>query len=106
VCGSGLLQWVDNTMSLNMYLVDGYGGFAGAHQRYQQPGEYTHKECQMIAYKAQTERPIGEAWQAAYDDITSKFPPILRKFFLERYQSASHWCVGSSSVKLKRACVC
>lgn len=90
-CTAGLLQWVDNTMSLSMYLVDGCGGSAGAHLRYRRAGQYTHRDAQMIAYKVQTEQSIGPAWQKAYDDITAKFPPILRKFFLERYQSPAHW---------------
>jgi hypothetical protein len=83
-------------MSLNMYLVDGCGGVAGAHLRYQQPGHYTHREAQLISYNVQTKEPVGEKWRRAYDDITAKFPPILRKFFLERYQTAAHWYVPSS----------
>lgn len=97
---AGLLQWVDNTMSLNMYYVDGYRCFAGAHQRYLQPGHCSHREAQMIAYTAQTKEPIGDKRSAAYNEITSKFPTILRKFFLERYQSAAHWCTFPSSSQL------
>ena len=83
-------------MSLAMYLVDGYKGFTGAHLRYKQEDHYTHGEAQMMMYNTQSREPLGEKWQRTYDEITAKFPPILRKFFLERYQSAAHWCVSAT----------
>ena len=82
-------------MSLAMYLVDGHRGRQGAHARYQRAGHYTHREAQMIMYNTQSREPLGDAWQRAYDEITAKFPAILRKFFLERYQSAAHWCASA-----------
>lgn len=105
---AGLLQWVDNTMSLAMYLVDGYKGFMGAHLRYKQEGHYTHEEAQMIMYRTQMKESLGEQWRVAYDEITSKFPPILRKFFLERYQSAAHWYVYTllGTLKVSYTVIC
>lgn len=87
---AGLLEWVDGTTSLNSYLA----GSRGAHARYAQMGQLTHEEIQRMVFSTQTESRDRARWVAVYNEACARFPPVLRRFFTERYHSAALWCAN------------
>jgi serine-protein kinase ATM len=85
---AGLLQWVDNTISLQAYLVD-------AHERYAVPGQPMHAEIGNHVHKEHRKGCDHKKWQNLYKQIEQNFPPIMRRFFVERYHDPALWCDGN-----------
>jgi len=83
VCG--LLEWVDNTVTLGDYLV-GAGRRGGAHVRYH-PKDITYAQCHQMLKNVSREEELRKT----YDKVCSMFKPVLRHFFLEMFHQPADW---------------
>jgi ataxia telangiectasia mutated family protein len=90
---AGVLEWVDNTTLLSEYLLGGGApGDAnakpvrGAHERYR-PRDLKHRECRDRLAACQTREQLRKA----YDEVCSKFKPVMHHFFLENFPSPRAW---------------
>lgn len=83
VCG--LLEWVDNTVTLGDYLV-GAGRRGGAHVRYH-PKDITYAQCHQMLKNVSREEELRKT----YDKVCSMFKPVLRHFFLEMFHQPPDW---------------
>eukprot|EP00963_Diacronema_lutheri_P006938 scaffold622_cov335-Pavlova_lutheri.AAC.6 len=83
VCG--LLEWVDNTVTLGDYLL-GAGRRGGAHVRYR-PKDITYSQCHQMLKNVSREEELRKA----YDKVCSMFKPVLRHFFLEMFYQPPDW---------------
>ena len=89
----GLVEWVNNTLVLTDWLV---GRSGGAHARYAPPGGLAYIEGVQKLRDAQVleqQKGLGHL-PAAWADVTSRFPPVLRHFFLERFPAPRDWYVA------------
>jgi len=73
---TGVLQWVENSQSLNEYLL-GSRTVLGAHSRYCEGG-WKHSRCLNEMKKA---TPIEK--RKVFDLVCENFSPVLRYFFVE-----------------------
>lgn len=55
---AGLLQWVEDTQPLNLYLL-GKGYTGGAHGRYMAPGEWNWMQC----YNVSVQKGVTGWWE-------------------------------------------
>ncbi|KAK9814933.1 hypothetical protein WJX73_002395 [Symbiochloris irregularis] len=83
---AGLLQWVEDTTPIMEWLVGAPGRSEGAHQRYAQPGDWQHVQCQ----NHMREQPASELLQR-FKQACSHFHPCLRQFFLEEWRTPAEW---------------
>jgi serine-protein kinase ATM len=81
----GLLEWVDNTLPLRDYLVDGHSGIAGAHPRYR-PQDWLSSKCRELLKKANNGNKLK-----LYQEIEKNFRPVLHHFFLETFGQPAEW---------------
>jgi ataxia telangiectasia mutated family protein len=79
---SGLLEWVEDTHSLNEYLTDRSHKTIGAHSRYCE-GEWNHTTC-MLKMKRAANRAHNFK-RREFDEVCSNISPVLRYFFVERF---------------------
>jgi ataxia telangiectasia mutated family protein len=63
---SGLLEWVEETMPLNDYLI-GKDRESGAHARYKRPGDYEFVSCHRAM--AKTAGTALAEQRAAWDEV-------------------------------------
>ena len=91
---AGLLQWVDGTMPLSMYLLgkadvhDRYGPI-GAHERYR-PRDMKSGDARKLMHAAHLQRDDHNSLHV-YREIQKKLRPVLHHFFLERWGTPSAW---------------
>lgn len=97
---AGIIQFVDNTQSLGEYLVG--SGAGGAHERYRLPGGMTHPEARQRIGGIQAEirepKRRGE-WLPVYREVCEAIPPVMHRFFSERYRSAALWCAPACALR-------
>jgi len=79
---SGILEWVDNTQSLNDYLLDKFDGtrrLPGAHSRYYE-GEWSTSLCRKKSNEAKSSEK-----RKVFDKICDNISPVFRFFFVEKF---------------------
>lgn len=82
---SGVIEWVQDTVPFGGYLCDSKDGSSpGAHSRYY-PYDLTHMQCREKLSEAK------ENLEAKFREITSRFHPAFRYFFLERFPHPTEW---------------
>jgi len=88
---AALLQWVDNSMPLLVYLTA--PGKGGAHERFRPKDLKTSEARSMMAdaYARETKRQKGPHRAETYAQVQTKLRPVLHFFFLERFPLASAW---------------
>jgi ataxia telangiectasia mutated family protein len=79
---SGILEWVENSVALGNYLVQ---GSRAAHVRFR-PGDLPHAEVSASMKKATDDQKV-----AVYSKMCSKFQPVLHHFFLEKFHDPFTW---------------
>ena len=88
---AGVLQWVDDTMPLALFLVP-------AHERYR-PNDMKHnaaRVCMAEAHKQVADAaakggPSVECRLNAYQHVAERLRPVFHHFFLERYLAPALW---------------
>ncbi|GIL62720.1 hypothetical protein Vafri_16889, partial [Volvox africanus] len=97
---AGLLQWVEDTQPLNLYLL-GKNYASGAHGRYMPPGEWTWIQCynhiKSATEAARKGGADGSELLRAFDEVCRRFSPCLHHFLLEGFPSPSAWLAAQSS---------
>lgn len=82
---AGVLEWIDNSMTLGEYLVS-------AHERLH-AADLTPRKCREMSM-AEFERPsstVASKLELYEKQICAKFHPVLRHFFLEHSKSSADW---------------
>ena len=80
---AGVLEWVENTMSIGDYLVSRDRKRKGAHERYH-PKEMPHRKCRE-ALRVSTDK------LKTFQMIMKNFTPVFHQFFNEKYPDAATW---------------
>lgn len=84
---AGLLEWVENTMPLQEYLVGTSSNTKNAaHVRFR-PKDKLNSECRAELTAATTE----DQKRKAYQSIVNSFKPVLHHFFLEYFPYPAEW---------------
>ena len=83
---AGLLEWVDDTMTLASYLVSGEGGVRSAHERYR-PNDLRSDKCREMMMQAISSNSL----RMTYDEICDKFKPVMHHLFLENFALPAQW---------------
>jgi ataxia telangiectasia mutated family protein len=86
----GVVEWVNNTIPFGSYLID---KITGAHARYY-PDDLGHAECRRIMQGDVSSDDAAAGAKTKEDLFTyvcSKFHPVFRYFFLERYNDPAQW---------------
>ncbi|XP_062590469.1 serine-protein kinase ATM-like isoform X2 [Saccostrea cucullata] len=85
---SGVLEWCEGTLPIGMYLIGERDESKGAHKRFR-PQDITARACRD---------KMVETVRASLNDklknflgICSRFQPVLRYFFLEKFSQPSVW---------------
>lgn len=79
---AGLLEWVDNTAPFMDFVKD---------NPYRLKGEYTVPEAQTKLFAISQARPTLAKLRQVFDDIITRLPPVLHRFFLERFREPGAW---------------
>jgi ataxia telangiectasia mutated family protein len=79
---TGLIQWVDETITLTDYLV---AKGRGSHERYY-PSEYTHEKCRELMSQQDDQNKMR-----AFRKVLANFTPTLHCFFYEEYPNPAVW---------------
>lgn len=79
---SGVLEWVENSVALGNYLVQ---GSRAAHPRFR-PGDMTHADASSAIKHASDDQKVS-----TYAQVCSKFQPVLHHFFLEKFPDPFTW---------------
>ena len=83
----GLLEWVENTLSMRSYLVGDKRNFLNcAHSRYR-PNDYLSHHCAECLFNVKSE---GERIRV-YKDIIEHFKPVFHHYFLENFCDPATW---------------
>lgn len=93
---AGMLQWLDNTISLNEYLC-GTSKCEGAHVRYARPGYANVLGVPQALRGVHKREKSRRVWLKEYKRVEDTLPPVLRRFFVERYHEPALWCVLDST---------
>lgn len=72
---SGVLEWVENTIPLAIYLINS----KGAHSRYY-PGEWSNNMCHMHMFCSPK-----KLQRQSYNEVCKNFSPAFRFFFMEKF---------------------
>ncbi|GAX72620.1 hypothetical protein CEUSTIGMA_g76.t1 [Chlamydomonas eustigma] len=85
---AGMIEWVNDTVSLMEYLVTGPQPVKlGAHTRHAQPPrDLTFPQ----AFEAIKKNPFGNPLKT-YLSVCERFPPVMHHFFTEMYQDPTEW---------------
>nr|CAD7589959.1 unnamed protein product [Timema genevievae] len=81
---SGVLEWCQNTMPMEDYLVS----IKGAHKRYF-PDDYNNNHCRSLMNKAC--KSSNAERLKVYLDICTHFHPVFHHFFLENFRTPGVW---------------
>jgi len=87
---SGVLQWVDDSVTLSSYLT----GPNSAHDRYR-PNDWAHSKCRKEM--AEVHKEVAEKGKPpsarldTYRRVAENLKPVFHHFFLERWQAPSAW---------------
>eukprot|EP00798_Chlamydomonas_sp_ICE-L_P015053 gene15053-21130_t len=84
--GAGLIEWVENTIPLADYLL-GSNRNGGAHARYGKTADMSF----MRAIEKMKEAVPGADQRRAFDEVCSRFTPVLHHFFLETFREPAQW---------------
>ncbi|CAB3982970.1 serine- kinase ATM [Paramuricea clavata] len=86
---SGLVEWCEDTTPLGNYLIGGQGKKnLGAHERYY-PRDLSSLDCRK---KMQVvDRTNVNQKCKVYKEVMSRFHPVFRHFFLEKFPDPSLW---------------
>lgn len=105
---SGLLEWCEGTNPIGLYLMGksmtiqlfqsgiyfyyllGKDGKSGAHQRYAKPGDLSTDDTRKEMFNLKDIKSSDDRLRR-FREICSRFPPVFRHFFLERYPTPSQW---------------
>ncbi|OTA98913.1 hypothetical protein M426DRAFT_16925 [Hypoxylon sp. CI-4A] len=79
--GSGLIEFVSNTIPLHEYLMP-------AHERYH-PKDYKGSQCRKEI--SQVQGKSAEARVSTYKKVTDRFQPVMRYFFMEHFADPDEW---------------
>ena len=84
---SGLLEWVEDTTSLQSYLVGGKHNFLiSAHKRYR-PQDFLSSVCREKLSHAKGEKERIQT----YKTINENFKPVFHHYFLENFSNPATW---------------
>ncbi|KAF2489805.1 hypothetical protein BU16DRAFT_566907 [Lophium mytilinum] len=78
---SGLMEFVPNTMALHTYLIP-------AHEKYY-PKDLKNDACRRAIADVSTESNAVRVRK--YKEVTQRFNPVMRYFFLERFEDPDDW---------------
>ncbi|KAL6745969.1 kinase-like domain-containing protein [Haematococcus lacustris] len=94
---AGAVEWVQGTTAMGDYLL-GADRRGGAHARYKKEGSLNWMECSQLYASSKD----AAQQRANFDQICSRFPPVMHHFFHEHFRQATHWfdarCTYSRSV--------
>ena len=97
---SGLLEWVEDTTSLQSYLVGGRNNFLiSAHKRYR-PKDYLNTQCREKLSNAKGEKDKIRT----YKNITDNFKPVFHHYFLENFSDPATWFAKRLTYTRSAAC--
>ncbi|XP_021355309.1 serine-protein kinase ATM-like isoform X2 [Mizuhopecten yessoensis] len=85
---SGLLEWCEGTLPIGEYLIGGKGETEGAHRRYR-PHDTLAMDSRRQLAGVHTKEP--EVKYKTFLEVCSKFRPVFRHFFMERFPEPAHW---------------
>ncbi|XP_033740359.1 serine-protein kinase ATM-like [Pecten maximus] len=85
---SGLLEWCEGTLPIGEYLIGGKGEAEGAHRRYR-----PHDPLAMDSRRelAGVHAKPSEDKYKTFLEVCSKFRPVFRHFFMEKFPEPAHW---------------
>jgi ataxia telangiectasia mutated family protein len=75
------MEFVPNTIALHNYLIP-------AHEKYY-PKDLKSDQCRKAINEVSTESNAVRVRK--YKDVTERFSPVMRYFFLERFENPDHW---------------
>ncbi|XP_024081635.1 serine-protein kinase ATM-like isoform X2 [Cimex lectularius] len=84
---SGLIEWVDNTEPIGVYLA-GNNYRQGAHKRYY-PKDLSTLECRQRMRDVANKK--ADIKLKVFNEICSKLNPVFRYFFTEKYPTPTQW---------------
>jgi serine-protein kinase ATM len=97
---SGLVEWVEKTVSLKAYLVgDKANCYHCAHYRYRPQDKLSH-ECREELGNAKGEKDKC----VIYEKITQNFKPVFHHYFLEHFAEPATWFAKRLSYTRSTAC--
>ncbi len=79
---SGVLEWVENSVALGNYLVQ---GSRPAHPRFR-PNDMSNADANAALKRATDDQKVS-----TFANICSKFQPVLHHFFLEKFHDPFTW---------------
>jgi len=85
---AGLIEWVENTIGIGSYLVD---GSQAAHKRYREPEKNHLEPRQCLGAILEVRKDGNQALIKKFKEICAAFPPVFRYFFLERFSVPAEW---------------
>ncbi|GAB7347205.1 hypothetical protein MBLNU459_g3311t1 [Dothideomycetes sp. NU459] len=78
---SGIIEFVPNSLPLADFLIPAHGKY--------HPSDLSNAKCREII--ANASRLTKEQRYKEYKGVTEKFQPVLRHFFLERFEDPDEW---------------
>ncbi|XP_060082468.1 serine-protein kinase ATM-like [Ylistrum balloti] len=85
---SGLLEWCEGTLPIGTYLIGGKSEAEGAHRRYRpQDALAMDSRRQLAGVHTQP----AEVKYKTFLGVCSKFRPVFRHFFMEKFPEPAHW---------------
>jgi phosphatidylinositol kinase/protein kinase (PI-3 family) len=95
---AGLIEWVEGSETFGHYLFgnmssDPESYAESAHGRHSRPGDWSFLECMGRMKEEAGRGSTFKSRLAIYDEISKRFPPAFRHYFLERYPSPDEWFV-------------
>lgn len=85
---SGLLEWCEGTLPIGEYLIGGKGESEGAHRRYRPQDPLAIDSRRELAG---VQAKQSEDKYKTFLEVCSKFRPVFRHFFMERFPEPAHW---------------
>ena len=103
---TGVVEWLDDTTTLDAYLVGSTStdaARASCHARYGQPHELTNEECRVELDEVSKNGTAAKI--AAFRSVCERFTPLLHCFFFDHFATPQQWsCARAAYVRSVATC--